>query len=441
MKKLYLMMAAATVWLSAIGQSSTDYRAMMHANIRSLDLYGYLQYRLRTSDSTFSLVDMRGKPEITVRWDHIGALLTRLNTWPVEESIRAFEHKKLTEGLSFEKRYKPKEIQMKGLVLAIDPGHMAGNREEAIWEDKYVKVHSATGEIFFYEAQLTELTAAIVEAELQKRGVIVVLSRSFGNTSFGKSYKQWLQDDFKTSLMKELSAGNITELEYKSFSGMNSSYDSMFVFHHYFKNLEFRQRLKNLDDANPDLAINIHYNAHEKDIRDAQGFNKPVSFDYSMAFAPGAFLPSELKTTRDKLDFLRLLFSKSIEHSIKLSDLILQHETRTVGIKPVSYSEFNPDDLHAIATNKPGVMLRNLAMNRILRCPVSYLEALLQDCENEIPLLTQKDYSFYHPDMGEVHAPYRCKQVADAIVRAVEDYCRQSGTERDLNFSIKTPQN
>jgi N-acetylmuramoyl-L-alanine amidase len=385
---------------------------------------------------------MRGKPEISVRWDHIGALLYRLNQWPVEDAVMAFEHRKLADGLAKEKQFKAKEVGLKGLVLALDPGHMAGNRAEAVWEDKYVKIHSAAGETFFYEAHLTELTAAIVETELQKRGAIVVLSRSFGNTAFGKSYKQWLADDFRTSLTRELAAGNITESEFKSYSGIKSSYDSMFVFHHFFKNLEFRQRLKNLDDANPDLAINIHYNAHEKDIRDAQGFNKPVSLDYSMAFAPGAFLPSELKTTRDKLDFLRLLFSKAIEQSITLSDLILQHEVKTVGVNPVSYNEFNPDDLHAIATNKPGVMLRNLAMNRILRCPVSYLEALLQDNENEIPLLTQKDYSFYHPDLGELHAPFRSKQVADAIVKAVEDYCRQSGGSRDINFSInKTTQN
>jgi hypothetical protein len=145
-----------------------------------------------------------------------------------------------------------------------------------------------------------------------------------------------------------------------------------------------------------------------------------------MAFVPGAFLGHELKRPSEILDFLRLLLSSDMDKSMRLAHLILQEEQNTMGIAPVQAKDHVLDNKFCTVTPYDGVYSRNLAMTRAVRGPVVYLEALLQDNENEARLLSVNDLEIDHPTLGKIRVPSRCAVVAKAIAKGIENWLEEN---------------
>ena len=138
-----------------------------------------------------------------------------------------------------------------------------------------------------------------------------------------------------------------------------------------------------------------------------------------MAFVPGAFLVHEATRTSDKVDFLRLLLSTDMDKSMRLAHMILMQERLLTGIAPVGHDEIKLDDQVCTKSIYDGVYLRNLAMTRMVRGPVVYLEALLQDNKDMAMQLGVKDIEFTHPEKGPMKAPMICEKVAQSVVNGI----------------------
>ena len=324
-------------------------------------------------------------------------------------------------------------------MVAIDPGHFAKNFAQAIREDKYVKMRGVdlglSKDVSFYEADLADITGAIVKMELEKLGAKAFLTKGMGENSLGKSFHDWYVKDYKGDLQKYYNDGDVTKADYEIY--LKS--DSNAIFNTFYRFVEFRKRIDLINNSNPTVSIIIHYNAVEGGKRDAEGFLKPVQTNYSMAFVPGAFNNYELKRYSEKLDFLRLLMSSDLNKSMRLAHLILTEEN-LIGVPPVQNDQHVLDERYCSRTDYDGVYCRNLAMTRTVRGPLVYLEALLQDNDKEAIALSTRDYALDHPQYGRIMVPKRCYEVAMCVVKGItnwleenKSYSEASATDPDPN--------
>ncbi len=406
-----------------------DYQELAKYNLSYLDKSGALRLqRVKFKQHNLELYDEKGTNEFTISWPQVPQLVRRLETGDHKDLYGGMNKnlKELSNGLIKQgAEYHAIPTEMSEVLVAIDPGHFAGNFTEAIREDKYVKMHGAdlglAKDISFYEADLADITAAIVKLELEKLGARTILTKGMRENSLGKSFHDWYVKDYKGDLQRYYNDGDVTKTDYEIY--LRS--DSNAIFNTFYRFVEFRKRIDLINNSNPTVTIIIHYNAAEGGKREADGFLKPVQHNYSMAFVPGAFSGYELRRYAEKLDFLRLLMSPDMNKSMRLAHLILNQEN-LIGVPPVQNDQHVLDERYCSRTDYDGVYCRNLAMTRTVRGPLVYLEALLQDNEKEAIELSKRDYTLDHPMYGRTMVPKRCYEVAMCVVKGITDWLEEN---------------
>jgi N-acetylmuramoyl-L-alanine amidase len=406
-----------------------DYQELAKYNLSYLDKTGALKaQRVKFKQHNLELFDEKGVNEFTISWPQVPQLVRRLETGDHKSLYGGMTRslKDLSNGLIKEGgEYHPIPTEISEILVAIDPGHFAKNFTEAMREDKYVKMHGADlgidKDISFYEADLADITAAIVKSELEKLGAKAFLTKSMASNSLGKSFHEWYTRDYKGDLDWYYHEGDVTKADYETYQRS----DSNAIFNTFYRFVEFRKRIDLINSSNPTMTIVIHYNAVEGGKRDSEGFLKPVQTNYSMAFVPGAFNGYELRRYSEKLDFLRLLMSPDLNKSMRLAHLILNQENE-IGVPPVQNDQHVLDERYCTRTDYAGVYCRNLAMTRTVRGPLVYLEALLQDNDKEAVALSKRDYAFEHPTFGKMMVPKRCYDVAMCVVKGITSWLEEN---------------
>jgi len=406
-----------------------DYQELAKYNLSYLDKTGALKtQRVKFKQYNLELYDEKGASEFTITWPQVPQLVRRLETGDHKDLYGGMYKslKDLSNGLIKQGgEYHPIPTEMAEVSVAIDPGHFAKNFAEGIREEKYVKMRGAdlglAKDISFYEANLADITAAIVKLELEKLGARAFLTKPMGGNSLGKSFHDWYVKDYKGDLDWYYHEGDVTKADYE----MYLKSDSNAIFNTFYRFVEFRKRIDLINNTNPTMTVIIHYNAAEGGKRDADGFLKPVQQNYSMAFVPGAFNSYELKRYSEKLDFLRLLMSPDLNKSMRLAHLILDQEN-LIGIPPVQNDQHVLDERYCSRTDYDGVYCRNLAMTRTVRGPLVYLEALLQDNEKEAVELSKQDFVLDHPTYGKMMVPKRCYEIAMCVVKGITAWLEEN---------------
>lgn len=313
---------------------------------------------------------------------------------------------------------KPKSsLKLKGLRIAIDPGHMAENRKQAKWESRYM--HIKEGGFFsksyrFYEADLAFATAYLLKRKLEENGAEVMITREQDMNAIGIPFKQWYRNNFQRELEKDFQSG---ELDSSYYQWLKDEAKKKDVYRSYFRSKDFEARVKQIDNWKPDITFIIHYNA------DGSGRRQAHSKNYCMAFIPGAFAKGELKDHESRIDFLRLLLSNEIKASSKLSHEFIKQHQRILNIEPVSDSletKIPYLNNYSVATDYPGVYSRNLRLTRTVKGTLCFGESLLQENLEEARLLSRKDYC-----KGDICTSTRVEQVAEAYFLALVQYLNQ----------------
>ena len=307
-----------------------------------------------------------------------------------------------------------KPSSLKGLRVAIDPGHMAENRKQAKWEKRYMKIKEGgfwSKSYRFYEAQLAYATAYLLKQKLEEEGAIVMISRNKDMNALNTPYSKWYKKEFRQTIETDLADGKLDTAYYKWLKEEAKKKD---VYRTYFRSKDFDARVQRINSWKPDLTLIIHYNA------DGDGKRQAHQRNFSMAFIPGAFAKGELKDKESRMDFLRLLISDDIQESAKLShQFIIQHQ-KLLGIEPVSDSIQDHVPYlknYSVETFYPGVYSRNLIMTRKIKGPLCFGESLLQENIDEAKQLSKKDYC-----EGDICTSKRVERVAEAYFRAVKGY-------------------
>ncbi len=306
------------------------------------------------------------------------------------------------------------EFPLKGLKVAIDPGHIAGSMEEAEFEWRFVKI---SGKPFhFYEAKLNYATAKFLEDTLIKLGADVFITRKkHGYTAFNKTFDQWMKQDFIAAVDRELTKKNIS---YGKARYLKYRASRQHIFHHFFKRLDLTERARLINDYEPHLTIVIHYNAHYPSRHDRYGHLIPVSDNYNMAFVPGSFLPGEMWNAQSRMSFLRLLLSDHVNESIKLSNEIVESFTTHLQV-PALKTTNQPEYAKSLCLHTPcnGVLMRNLILNRYVKGPICYGETFCQNNVQESARLARNEI-----EIAGMYAPYRTKEVAIAYLDGIMKY-------------------
>jgi len=307
---------------------------------------------------------------------------------------------------------------LKGLKIAIDPGHMAGSIKMGRIERKYIDFKQDSSglnqHVQLVEGNLTFITANLLKQRLEEKGAIVILSRDSQNLSaFGIDYDQWFSKKFKQDLDSAFHRGGISQAE-KDFLLNKAGQED--VFSHFFKDEDLKERARKINMFHPDLTLIIHFNVDEQNT----GWKKPGTKNFNMAFVPGSFTKRELEKQSDRLEFLRLIITDDLENSICFSETVARRFEKQLNVPLAAEQDAVYLRKSCMLTDAPGVYARNLYLTRMIHGTLVYGETLYQDNVKECLLLSKKETC----TDGTETSP-RLKQVADAYFEGIMNYVKR----------------
>ncbi|MEM7367085.1 MAG: N-acetylmuramoyl-L-alanine amidase [Bacteroidota bacterium] len=320
---------------------------------------------------------------------------------------------------------------LKGLRIAIDPGHTAGKLPDAEIEKRYVKMRPTKATeyepIGFWEANLTLGTAHLIRRELQALGATVLMTRTqAGKGVLGNSYQEWKRTDWEDRMREEIEEGTLdsTDLAYWKEEALDKD-----IMQRFFTQQDLRERARMINTFRPHLTLVIHFNIHGTnwEDRDKEGYFLPETANYLMSFVPGGFMQGELATPEDRLELLRLFLTEDLTNSIEISREFVQQSNKLTAVPIV-----DPDEellylrRSSILTHVQGVYARNLSLTRLVHGPIVYGESLCQDNLQEAISLNKKDLF-----IQGIWVSSRLEKVAEAYVNTVKAFAKSSSRPED----------
>lgn len=286
---------------------------------------------------------------------------------------------------------------LKGVKIALDAGHIAGNLPLAELEGKNVQLTFKNGKkVKFYESNLTWHTARILQTKLEALGATVLMTRDdYDKTAFGQTYTEWYAKYDTTPKPRP-----------------------QLLFHRYFKHEDNKQRIAKINAFKPHLTMILHYNVDANN----RPWKRPTQQNKSMAFVGGSFMQGELYDPERRFSFLRLLLTEDIESSIELSKNVLNELNRQLDIQAISPKNDQKFlKRNSILTTTQGVYARNLALSSRIHGTLCYAEPLYQDNAKEARLLAKKDY-----EIDGRKVPNRIAEVAEVYKVAIVQYLEKA---------------
>ncbi|CAN5242558.1 hypothetical protein BH09BAC5_BH09BAC5_02810 [soil metagenome] len=362
-------------------------------NFYQIDLYGISMF-------PDSVAKRNNEPEYRVNWSELNIYKNIIATTPREDAEDIMMQKRNRPFLpSFIKdysliteyiKYSPTEkLPLKGLRIALDPGHTASDTAMGRLEDKYILLKTKSGKdsivVSLAEGMLTWKTANALALLLRSEGAEVIMTRIRPDiTAFGKTYAQWRTDDFHRTLDSLLRIDPLNDRLIKIKSGKIK--DENMIFRYVFRDAELRKRSEIINAFHPDLTVIIHFNVDEKNIPWTHSSTK----NYCMTFVGGAFQSGELCDAERRFDFLRLLLTDELEKSIQIAGLTALEMNSELEVPLAKTQDAVYLIEHSTPAGLPGVFCRNLSLTRLVQGTVVYGETLYQDNNEECILLSKK---------------------------------------------------
>lgn len=303
--------------------------------------------------------------------------------------------------------------KLEGYKIAIDPGHIAGNFITGDIEKKRIKIpidtlNGVNDSIEIAEGMLTYATAELLKEKLLADGAEVFMTRNCNDCSaFGKTFQQWLKDDYKQAVDSLYKFGKIS-LGQKQFFLSKKAKDRD-KFRVIFRDIDLAKRVNLINNFKPDFTIIIHYNVDETNLE----WEKPTAKNYNMTFVGGAFMKGDLLTIEKRFEFLRLLISDDLEKSILLSGAVISSFEKNLNVPTVKIQDAKYLKEGCLSTNEKGVYCRNLQLPRYIHSPLVYGETLCQDNIKECVLLNKETDKTKNE---------RVKQVAESYYQGIIHY-------------------
>ena len=318
-------------------------------------------------------------------------------------------------------RTNPKGQLLRGLKIALDPGHMGGTT----WDNLTGKyVHDQDGNRVS-EGVINLQTALLVEQALIAQGAEVMIThRTLGAVTslpladlslqdFGRkellarSLEDWFQ-----SLLLNGSTGPELGAAFKKDSHVKAIFAERARDNYFILDADIDARVAAIEKFNPDITLIIHYDTDDP-VNNPNGLN-PKGVDKTKAYVYGGVEAVEFATRESRRYMTRhFLDPMAWNASARLSHLVSHQISNELGLTLETESGEN------VSTVEPGVIARNLNLSRKLSShAVTYVECLYYNAPKEFQAMRVTP----HPmEIGGESHPYsdRVAQVAGAIGRAV----------------------
>ncbi len=310
----------------------------------------------------------------------------------------------------------PGTNRLKGLKIAIDAGHIAGDMEMGILEKKCLEftcsnLKGSIDSIEIAEGTLTFAVAKLLKDKLTAEGAEVFMTRPFNSSSaFGVTFDSWLKTNYKTTVDSLCKAGKLT-LSQKQFF-LSSKANKRDKFRVIFKDVELAKRAEIINNYKPDITIIIHFNVDETNT----GWRKPADKNFNMTFVGGAFMKNDLSSPEKRFEFIRLLVSRDLENSISLSSSMIKSFEKNLNVKTASMKDAKYLSEGCLSAGEHGVYCRNLQLTRYVQGPLVYGETLYQDNINECTALNKE---------CDKTKNLRIQQVAEAYFQGILSYAEK----------------
>ena len=361
-------------------------------------------------------------PEFQIRWNQIEKLNTSIKNWSSAKMLEIYKSGKYVDTNVIVKKsfstmsaqiYMPETKLLKGVKIAIDAGHTAGDMETGRVEQKCLtfkcdSINGLKSAIAISEGMLTFATAQLLKEKLEAEGAEVFLTRTYnGNSAYGVPFGNWLKKKYVDSLY---TVGVINLKQKNILLDPKKSKSDKFRF--VFKDLELQKRAEIINNYHPDFTIITHYNVDETNT----GWTKPANKNFNMTFVGGAFMRNDLSTPEKRFEFLRLLITDDLEKSIALSSAMVKSFEKNLNVKTATITDAKYLIQGCLPTDEVGVYCRNLQLTRYIHSPLVYGETLYQDNINECVLLNQE---------CDKTKNKRVQQVAESYFQGILNYLKK----------------
>lgn len=383
----------------------------LQAILPIMDPDHFLDHYIETNATVFTGYQDRDSKELH---DFVISLLSEGQALPVT---------RLETRLKKAATQNPANLPLKGLKIALDPGHM-GN---TFWDEK-------TGKIVYHpdgrklsEGVLNLQTVLLLEKRLTALGAeVLVTHRELGPVSAlplndlplvefarrelrSSSADLWFQ-----ALLKTAPIGNPLYAAFEADSNFNKLFAESHRADYFILRADLDARTDLINRFAPDLTLIIHYDTMDPEgLTSGGGINKS-GWNRTKVYVPGSFSVDEFSSREDRAFVARHLTSPfSWDASRKLGRSVVRELSDQLGLE---FDRFGGGNSRQV---EPGIFSRNLALNRkIFGHAVSYVEVAYYNDPKEFNRL--HDYA-HDMDIGGKNYPYseRLVNIADALENGV----------------------
>ena len=264
-------------------------------------------------------------------------------------------------------RYWNSTRSLRGLRIALDPGHLGG--QWARMEERWMQVGDNKPVI---EGDMVLYVARLLKKELEQREAKVSLIRDSDRPT----------TNLRPEKLKGVAVRHLREQgRAVNPASLKSETERLF-----YRTAEIRARAKKVNShLKPDLVLALHFNA--------ESWGNPVrptltNVNHLHLLVSGCYSARELAYDDQRYELMLKLLNRSYDKELSVSRAVAQSMARATGLPPYTYGS----DTAINVGGSPYIWARNLLANRLFECPVVYLEPYVMNNQEVTDRVQLGDY-------------------------------------------------
>jgi len=294
---------------------------------------------------------------------------------------------------------------LKGLRIAIDPGHLGG--EWTKMEERWFQIE---GSVPVAEGDLTLRVAEAIAPQLTALGAEVLWVRRTPQPVTAKRPADFFP--VARTLLAAQGVANPRE-HYTSMDepGRGSTVQSQAELL-FYRQAEIRERARLVNEQlKPDLLLCLHFNADEWRHPSRPALSPRNHFH---VLVNGCYGPGELRLDDNRFEMLHRLLGGVTDEEQRLSTIVATRMAARLAQPPYIYTR----NIAVRVNDSPYVWARNLLANRLYRCPVVFLEPYVMNSQETWERVQAGDYEGVRFVAGSVRKSL-VREYADAVVEGL----------------------
>lgn len=271
------------------------------------------------------------------------------------------------------------KLELAGLKIAIDPGHIGG--KWAQMEERWFQVGQSKP---VQEGNMTLRVAQILKPQLEKLGAKVSLVR-------GKNAPVTIRRpaDLKEESKKVLLRAGIAQPREDYAGAADPEKEQTVRWQNeilFYRSSEIRARAARVNNTiKPDVVLCLHFNAEAWDDP-----RQPTLIDHNHLhlLVNGSYLPPELELDDVRFEMVTRLLSRVHDEELALAEKLAPAMASRTQLPPYEYTTENVTKVGATGY----VYLRNLIATRLYQAPVIYFEPYVMNNDDVFRRVQEGDY-------------------------------------------------